>query len=66
MSSHGISVAIYLGIALVGVGVQLAGRMEGSRIPSLGRVFARIMSTRPGRVGIVAAWAWMGLHFFAR
>ncbi|MBN2113964.1 MAG: hypothetical protein JW785_07555 [Acidimicrobiia bacterium] len=66
MSSHTISVAIYLSIALVGVGLQLAARMKGSRIPSLGRVFARIMSTRPGRVGVMAAWAWLGLHFFAR
>ena len=26
----------------------------------------RIMRTRTGRVGMLAAWAWLGLHFFAK
>jgi hypothetical protein len=39
---------------------------EGSRIPSLGVVFSRVMRTRSGRVGMMAGWAWVGLHFFAR
>jgi hypothetical protein len=29
-------------------------------------VLARIMRTRTGRVGVLVAWAWIGLHFFAR
>jgi hypothetical protein len=66
MNSHDLTVAVYCLIALAGVGLQLASGRKGSRIPSLATVFSRVMRTRPGRVGIVAAWAWLGLHFFAR
>jgi hypothetical protein len=66
MSSHDLTVAVYGVIALAGVGLQLASFRPPSRIPSLGVVFARAMRTRSGRVGIMAGWAWLGLHFFAR
>lgn len=66
MSSHDLTVAVYVAIALVGVGFQLASVRSASRIPSLGVVFSRAMRTRSGRVGIMAGWAWLGLHFFAR
>ena len=66
MSSHDVSVAIYMLFALSTVGLELVGRGQRSRIPSLGTVFSRVMRTRSGRVGIVAGWAWLGLHFFAR
>jgi hypothetical protein len=36
------------------------------RVPSLCRVLSHVMQTRTGRVGIIVAWAWVGLHFFAR
>jgi hypothetical protein len=29
-------------------------------------VLTRIMRTRTGRVGVLVAWAWLSLHFFAR
>ena len=38
----------------------------GSKIPTLGRVLRRAMRTRSRRIGVVAGWAWIGLHFFAR
>jgi len=66
MSSHDITVAGYLIGASAGVGLQMLSRRRGSRIPSLGAVLKRAMRTRSGRVGIVAGWAWLGLHFFAR
>jgi Family of unknown function (DUF6186) len=66
MTSHAVTLSVYLVIALVGVGLQLVSTRPGSPIPSLGTVFRRIMRTRSGRVGIVAGWAWLGLHFFAR
>ena len=34
--------------------------------PALGELLTRAMRTRTGRVGILVAWAWIGLHFFAR
>jgi hypothetical protein len=33
---------------------------------SHGAVLSRIMRTRTGRVGMPVAWAWLGLHFFAK
>jgi hypothetical protein len=66
MSSHNVTVAGYLTLVLLGVALQLRSMSERSRIPSLGTVVGRAMRTRSGRVGIVAGWVWLGLHFFAR
>jgi hypothetical protein len=41
-------------------------RRPGSRIPSLGELLTSVMRTRSGRVGVIAGWAWIGLHLFAR
>ena len=66
MSSHSWTVVVYGAIVVAGVGFEVASRRVGSSIPSLGDVFRRVMRTRSGRVGVVAGWAWLGLHFFAR
>jgi hypothetical protein len=66
MTSHDVTLSVYLLFALVGVGLEVLSTRQGSSIPSLGTVFSRIMRTRSGRVGVVAGWAWLGLHFFAR
>jgi hypothetical protein len=66
IGSHDFTAGVYLLIALAGVGLQIRSLSERSRLPSLGQVFSRAMSTRSGRVGIFAGWAWLGLHFFAR
>ena len=66
MNSHDLTAAVYVLIALAGVAMEVASRRAGARIPSIGRVFARAMRTRPGRVGILAGWAWLGMHLFAR
>jgi hypothetical protein len=66
MSSHDLTIAVYVLFVLCGVGLQLLAYGKRSRIPPLGEVFARVMRTRSGRVGVMAGWAWLGLHFFAR
>ncbi len=66
MTTHALTLSVYLLIVLVGVVLQVRSSRPGSRIPPLGRVFSRVMRTRSGRLGIVAGWAWLGLHFFAR
>jgi Family of unknown function (DUF6186) len=66
MTSHDATVAGYLLIVSAGIGVQLLSSREGSRIPTLGMLLSRVMRTRSGRVGIIAGWAWLGVHFFAR
>ena len=66
MRSHDFAVLVYAVLVGVGFLVELLSRREGSRIPSLSTLFRNVMRTRTGRVGIMAGWAWVGLHFFAR
>ena len=66
MNGHDVTVAGYTVIVFSGVGLQLLSRRPGSRIPSIGSVLSRVMRSRSGRVGVVAGWAWLGMHFFAR
>ena len=66
MSSRAITVAGYAVLVMVGVVLQGLSRRKGSRIPSLGTVLRRVLASRSGRVGVMAGWAWLGLHFFAR
>jgi Family of unknown function (DUF6186) len=66
MNSHDVTVAGYLVIAFSGVGLELYARRAQSRILTIGTLLSQLMRTRSGRVGVVAAWAWLGLHYFAR
>jgi hypothetical protein len=66
MTSRDLTIAVYVLIALVGVGLQVASYGRRSRIPSLSTLFRSVMRTRSGRLGVIAGWAWLGLHFFAR
>jgi hypothetical protein len=66
MKSHGFTAAVYAVIASLGAWLQIRSGRKGSRIPRLRTVFSRMMRTRSGRVGMVAGWAWLGLHFFVR
>jgi hypothetical protein len=66
MSSHDLTATVYLLIGLAGVTLELVGRRPSSDIPPIGQVLARIMHTRSGRIGVMAGWVWLGLHYFAR
>ena len=66
MSSRDFAIFVYAAIALAAFLLELLSRRKRSRIPSLSMLFRNVMRTRPGRVGMMAGWAWLGLHFFAR
>lgn len=66
MSSHAVTVAGYLAIALAGLSLEWLARRGSGRIPRFSTVVSRATRTRAGRVGVIAGWAWLGLHFFAR
>ena len=66
MSSRDLTVTGYLMIVLAGVCLQLLSAREGSPVPPLGAVLRWVMRGRSGRVGVIAGWAWIGIHFFAR
>lgn len=66
MNSHEVTIAGYL--AAVGgiVLLQVLGLWSRVPVPPLGDLLTRAMRSRTGRVGVLVAWAWIGLHFFAR
>jgi hypothetical protein len=66
VNSHDVTVLGYLVILLIGGLLQVAAIWTRAPVPPLGDVLTRIMRTRTGRVGVLVAWAWLGLHFFAR
>ncbi len=66
MSSHDLTVTGYLVVLLAAAGLQAVALQTSAPVPPLGEVLTRIMRTRIGRVGVLVAWAWLGLHFFAR
>jgi hypothetical protein len=66
VTSHQLTVAGYLAVLAAAVALTLASRRPGARVPSLGAVLRRAMASRSGQLGIIAGWAWLGIHFFAR
>lgn len=66
MNSRDVTIIGYLSVLIAAVALQVAALRMPERLPSLGRVFTHVMRTRTGRVGILVAWAWVGLHFFAK
>lgn len=66
MNSHDVTVLGYVLILLAGMLLQLVATRPAAKTPSLGGVLSQLMRTRTGRVGVLVAWAWLGLHFFAR
>jgi hypothetical protein len=66
MNSRDLTIAGYLTVLVVGIALQATALRMPERLPSLGRVITHVMRTRTGRVGVFVAWAWVGLHFFAR
>ena len=65
MNSHEITIAGYLAVLAGIVTLQVLATRTRVPVPSLGELLSRAMRTRTGRVGVLVAWAWIGLHFFA-
>jgi hypothetical protein len=66
MISHEVTIAGYLLVAAGLVLLQVLAASTRAPVPSLGDLLTRAMRSRTGRVGVLVAWAWIGLHFFAR
>ncbi len=63
---HEVTIAGYLVVVAGIVLLQVLATRTRVPVPSLGDLFTRAMRSRTGRVGVLVAWAWIGLHFFAR
>ena len=66
MSSHDVTILGFLIVLAAGIVLELLAVWTPAKIPPLGDIFNKIMRSRTGRVGMLIAWAWIGLHFFAR
>jgi len=66
MNSHDATILGYLLVLAAGITLQVVAIRWPEKFPSLGRVFTHVMRSRTGRVGVMVAWAWIGLHFFAK
>ncbi len=66
MTTHAITVVGFTAIAISLIGLELAGRRPGSRVPTAGEMFGFLMQTRITRVIILVSWGWLGWHLFAR
>jgi hypothetical protein len=66
MSSHIITIAGYLAFFAAGIVLTALAHRPGSRVPTIGAVFSRIMHSRTGRIAVIAWWAWLGLHLFSK
>jgi hypothetical protein len=66
MTWRGVTIAGYLLIVAGIVLLQLLATRTEVAVPSFGELLTRAMRSRTGRVGVLVAWAWIGLHFFAK
>jgi hypothetical protein len=66
ITARDVLIAGFLVLAAALVVLQVAAVTGDRPIPTFGQVLSRIMRSRAGRIGILAAWAWLGLHFFTR
>ena len=66
MNSHEVTIAGYLVVLAGIVLLQVLAIRTRVPVPSFGDLLTRAMRSRTGRVGVLVAWAWVGLHFFAR
>jgi hypothetical protein len=66
VTAHDVTIAGYVLIVALALGLQVAAWWGRGDVQTLGTVLSRVMRHRAGRIGMVAAWAWLGMHFFAR
>ena len=66
MTWREVTMAGYLLVVAGIVVLQLLPTRTEVPVPSFGELLTRAMRSRTGRVGVLVAWAWIGLHFFAK
>jgi hypothetical protein len=66
MNSHDLALLVYGSIVACGIVLELVGHSRWSKLPTLEQMLTWVMRTRIGRVGVIAGWGWLGLHYFAR
>lgn len=66
MTSRGITIAGYLAVVCALALLEALSARPGSGVPSFRALVGGAMRSGSGRVGLLAFWLWLGLHFFGR
>jgi Family of unknown function (DUF6186) len=66
MTWHAVTITGYVLVVAGIVVLQVLATKTRFPVPSFGELLTRAMRSRTGRVGVLVAWAWIGLHFFAK
>ncbi len=69
--SYAVSISGFVLAGALVVLLEVLGRRDGSRVPTLGDLCAFVMRYQVGpvpivRIALLGFWWWMGYHFFAR
>lgn len=64
MTSHALTVAAYLAVALLLITLELVARWSSAPIPTLADLVRRALRHRSAQFGLLLAWWWIGWHFF--
>ena len=59
------SLLAFAALLVTGVAIDLAGRL-GRGPATAAEALGAAMRTTPGRLAVLATWAWIGVHFLAR
>jgi hypothetical protein len=66
MSSRELTIAGFLVLAVVALGLYLLGRARRLDLAPLGDVMEAIRTSKAGRLALALSWAWVGWHALAR
>lgn len=61
-----LTIAAYAVITAVIVVLEVAGRREGSTVPTFSDLVSTVARPVPARIALLALWWWVGWHFLAR
>jgi hypothetical protein len=63
VTSRGLTVAAYAGLALALLALALVGRRRPRLVAPLGDVARRAGGSRSGQLLLLLSWWWLGWHF---
>jgi hypothetical protein len=66
MTARTLTYAGWMVLAAAAVALELRARLRTGRLASLGDALALAIRVRFVRLAVLAAWAWVGWHLFAR
>lgn len=61
---HALTVTVFTLFGVTLAGLELAGRLPRSRVPTLSRLLGGGMGRRSVQVLVMLSWWWVGWHFF--